>query len=127
MNVKLVDGWGFKFKTLPLGHDAELWFQPPDTVLIYVDLEFQYRPDLRDLLWDELKRRFHRIQKRSDWVLKDGILILDISLAALGISKAQVQETLDFRNLPAPDENRHIGDLDISTGSDWLKRLNLRI
>lgn len=127
MNVQLVDGWGFKFKTLPIGHDAELWFKPPRAVLIYVDWEFQYRPDIRDILWEALKGRFHRILRTSDWATKDGILILDVSLSSLGYSNSEVKESLIIPRLSAPEENRRIGDLDISTGSGWFRELKSRI
>jgi hypothetical protein len=125
MSLEFVDGIYQAFETLPLGKDAVLYFRPP-TAVILIDWEYQYRPDLQARFRKALIQQFERIARNSRWALKGGILRLDTSLVVLGISQTQIKQANGIIGLPAPDENRRIGDLDISTGSDWLKYLDIR-
>lgn len=80
-----VDGVFQKFTTLPLDRDAIYFHRPGKTGLVYVDWQFQHRPDVQALFRRALIDELIRLQNKSQWSLLSPLLYFSTSLERLGI------------------------------------------
>jgi hypothetical protein len=125
------DGVSYGFADISDKGDAIYYFDRLKADFILFDTRLIQYPAARFILRNFLLGRMSELKKAKCLGMAFGLEI-PARLSQFGLSLIDTDLALPgFDNeilaLPEPEENRRIGDLDVSTGSGWLKRLNLRL